>query len=199
MDKDLMFSSANQAWATRWATFNSIQKQLGRQYNLDPCCLKETAKCDNFITPEEDMFTVKNPLEYFEKESQIQMFVNPEYGRNQRKFVEHIANWCGYDNVIADVLIPTRTDTGLFHDVILPKATAIYFIKGRVTFGNDEYWEWLWGQEFVEGSGGVMKKNSLYKKYGKMNPAPFPSMVVSFGGKLDNSVVKYNTLVLDKG
>ena len=56
-----MFSSANQAWATRWDTFFSIEEQLNRDYNLDPCCLKETAKCENFLTPKQDMFTIKNP------------------------------------------------------------------------------------------------------------------------------------------
>ncbi|AUR86251.1 DNA N-6-adenine-methyltransferase [Vibrio phage 1.084.O._10N.261.49.F5] len=186
-----MFSSANQAWCTRWTTFNSIQEQLGREYNLDPCCLEETAKCDNFLTPKQDMFTIKNPLQRFEKETEIQMFVNPEYGRNQRKFVEHVADWCEYDNVIADVLIPARTDTALFHDVILPRATGVYFIKGRITFGSNEYWEMLWEKEYLDNG----KKNSLYQKHGKMSAAPFPSMIVSFGGDSD---FEYGTLKLDK-
>ncbi|AGH31960.1 DNA methyltransferase [Vibrio phage PWH3a-P1] len=170
-----MFSSENQQWATRWNTFYSIEEQLGRDYNLDPCCFEDTAKCENFLTPKQDMFTIKNPLDYFNKEESLQIFTNPEYGRNQRKFVEKVVDWCEYDNIIADVLIPSRTDTALYHDVILPKATSIRFVRGRITFGSDEYWEWVWSQEYING-----KKNSLFGKTGKINAAPFPSMVVSF-------------------
>lgn len=185
-----MFSSENQAWATRWGTFYSIQEQLGRDYNLDPCCLEDTAKCDNFLTPKQDMFTIKNPLEYFNKEETIQIFMNPEYGRNQKKFIEKVVDWCEYDNIIADVLIPARTDTSLYHDIILPKATSVRFIKGRITFGSDEYWEWVWSQEVINN-----KSNSLFGKIGKMNAAPFPSMVVSFG---ETNSFEYGTLQLPK-
>lgn len=190
MNNDLMFSSENQAWATRWDTFYSIQEQLGRDYNLDPCCFEETAKCDNFFTPKQDMFTIKNPLERFPAEDNIQMFVNPEYGRNQKKFVEKIIDWCEYDGIIADVLIPARTDTSLFHDIILNKATSIKFVKGRITFGSDEYWEWVWDQEFING-----KRNSLFSNIGKLNAAPFPSMVVTFG---EDTPLSYGTISLPK-
>lgn len=190
MDNNLMFSSENQAWATRWETYFSIQEQLGRDYNLDPCCFKETAKCENFLTPKQDMFTIKNPLDYFNHEEELQIFVNPEYGREQKKFVQKIVDWCEYDGIIADVLIPARTDTALFHEVILPKATGIKFVKGRITFGSDEYWEWVWEQEIINS-----KKNSLYGKHGKMNAAPFPSMVVSFGENTDSG---FGTIQLAK-
>ncbi len=189
-----MFSSANQCWATRWDTYNSIQEQLGRSYNLDPCCVAETAKCKNFLTPEQDMFTIENPLEYFANENKIEMFVNPPYGREQKKFVEKIVDWCQYDGVVADVLIPSRTDTTLYHDIIIPNATAIRFVRGRIIFGTDEYWEWLWEQEFLVNDG-VSKKNSLYQKYGKINAAPFASMVVSFG---DTDEFRYDSITLPK-
>ena len=191
MNNDLMFSSNNQQWATRWNTFHSIEEQLNRDYNLDPCCFEETAKCENFLTPEQDLFTVKNPLDYFDKESSLQIFMNPEYGRNQKKFVEKVVDWCEYDNIVADVLIPARTDTALYHDIILPKATSIRFVRGRITFGSDEYWEWLWEQETLDNG----KKNFLFGKHGKMNAAPFPSMVVSFG---EDKSFEYGTIVLPK-
>lgn len=190
MNNDLMFSSENQCWATRWETFHSIEEQLGRKYNLDPCCFEETAKCENFLTPKEDMFSVKNPLEHFLHLDQIQIFCNPEYGRAQAKFVEHIADWCEYDNVIADLLIPARTDTLLYHDLILEKATSIKFVKGRITFGSDEYWKDLWEQPFLNS-----KANKLYKKYGKTAPAPFPSMVVTFG---EDKPFEYGSISLPK-
>lgn len=189
MNKDLMFSSDNQKWATRWTTFKSIEKQLGRNYNVDPCCEATTAKCSNFITEEDDMFKVKSVKEHFGLE-RVQMFVNPEYGTMQKKFVGKVISLCEEDGVEADILIPSRTDTALFHDIILPKANAVYFVKGRITFGDDAYWEWVWQQEKINS-----KLNSLYGKTGKMNPAPFPSMIVSVGGK---GIFQMNTITLEK-
>jgi site-specific DNA-methyltransferase (adenine-specific) len=49
-------------------------------------------------------------------------------------------------------LIPARTDTRRFHNIILPYASEIRFIKGRLKFDKHK------------------------------NPAPFPSMVVVFRG-----------------
>ncbi len=192
MDNNLMFSSVNQVWATRWDTFHSIEEQLGRCYNLDPCCVKDTAKCKMFITDEMDLFSYDD-LSGFKQalDEDIQMFVNPPYGRDQKKFVEKIVDLCEYDNIVADVLIPARTDTALYHDIILPKATSIRFVRGRITFGSDEYWRWLWEQETLDNG----KKNSLFGKHGKMNAAPFPSMVVSFG---EDKPFEYGTIVLPK-
>lgn len=51
---------------------------------------------------------------------------------------------------MAVYLIPARTDTRWFHDLVLPRADEIRFIKGRLRFG------------------------------GAKNPAPFPTMVVIF-------------------
>lgn len=196
MNNDLMFSSVNQAWETRWHTFNQIQEKLGRNYNLDPCCEKETSKCDNFLTKEDDMFKVENPFKKMpEGTLSVNMFINPPYAREQKKFVEKVADWCEYDNIIADVLIPSRTGTQLFHDIILPKATSIYFIKGRLVFGEDSYWQWLWEQEFIDNGKGGLKKNTLYKKYNRRDAAPFDSMIVTFGEK---TPLKITDLVLDK-
>ena len=50
------------------------------------------------------------------------------------------------------MLIPARTDTAAFHDYIFPHAAEIVFIRGRLRFG------------------------------GSNAGAPFPSVVVRFGG-----------------
>ena len=61
------------------------------------------------------------------------------------------------------MLIPSRTDTIMFHDYILGKA-EIRFIKGRVNFEID----------------GVKSKD----------PAPFPSMVVIYRGGQETNEIK---------
>ena len=185
MNNSLHFSSAKQNWATRWNTFYSIQEELGRNYLIDPCCEKETAKCSLYITKEDDMFNVGRFRDHFKLAplEEVHCFANPEYNRQQVKFVKEFIRQTDLDgNLVIDCLIPAKPDTQLFHDVILKHATSISFIRGRLTFGSDAYWEELWEREFLEDG----RENTLYGKHGKMNPAAFPSMVVSFGEKLGN-------------
>lgn len=62
MDNRLMFSSANQAWATRWECYHQICKEFNnsRPFDLDPCAEDTTAKCDYFFTKDQDMFSITN-------------------------------------------------------------------------------------------------------------------------------------------
>lgn len=185
MNNSLHFSSAKQNWATRFGTFYSIQEELGRDYLIDPCAEHETAKCNLYITKEDDMFNVGLFRDHFKLDplEEVHVFANPEYSRQQVKFVKEFIRQTELDgNLVIDVLIPAKPDTQLFHDVILKHATSIRLIRGRLTFGSDAYWEELWEREFLEDG----RENTLYGKHGKMNPAAFPSMVVSFGEKLGN-------------
>lgn len=165
MNNDLMFSSENQKWATRWEFFNKWNERFN--FDLDVCASHGDQKCERYYSPEED--GLSKPWDGV-------FWCNPEYGREQVKWVN-----CGISQRASGVfLIPARTDTKLFHEILLPEQhkgyLGIEFIKGRITFGSDDYWRWVWDQEYLNG-----KKNSLYQKYGKMNPAPFPSMIVKCG------------------
>lgn len=52
MNTDVMFSSANDIWATPQDYFNEINKEFN--FNLDPCALPENAKCNKYFTPQID-------------------------------------------------------------------------------------------------------------------------------------------------
>ncbi|MGB2063547.1 MAG: DNA N-6-adenine-methyltransferase, partial [Marinomonas gallaica] len=47
-----MFSSENQAWATRWEYFNKWNDRF--KFTLDTCAGNGDQKCDEFFTPEQD-------------------------------------------------------------------------------------------------------------------------------------------------
>ncbi len=83
-------------------------------------------------------------------------WLNPPYSKGlQRKFVEK-AHQAAAGGSVVFMLLPARTDTRLFHDLIWqhPMVSKLTFLKGRITFiGADQ-------------------------------GAPFPSMVVQLG-KLD--------------
>jgi site-specific DNA-methyltransferase (adenine-specific) len=74
------------------------------------------------------------------------VFVNPPYGPGIRKWLERAG-----EADLAVFLLPARVDTRWFHDLVLPHAREIRFIRGRLKF------------------------------VGAKHPAPFPSMIVVFG------------------
>lgn len=78
---------------------------------------------------------------------------NPPYGRNIGEWVRRAHLAACAGNLVV-MLLPARTDTRWFHDYIYQNKNAeIRFIKGRLKFGG-----------------------------GAKNSAPFPSMIVVFGG-----------------
>ena len=173
MNNELMFSSKNQAWDTPQNIYDALDDEF--DFTLDPCCTTENCKCPDGFYYDDGVDGLK--AKWFGR-----VFMNPPYGREQYKWVRRANDLWMRNNGLELVvgLLPARTDTKLFHEFIwnteLSRAKEnieLHFLKGRITFGSEKYWRWVWEQEYIEG-----KKNKLYKKYGKKNPAPFPSMVV---------------------
>ena len=85
-------------------------------------------------------------------------FVNPPYSqlKSTRKKIGGLkkAHIEAQKGKLIVMLIPSRTDTSWFHDIILENNYRVKFLRGRVKFYNDE------------------KKKSV--------SAPFPSMIVIF-------------------
>ena len=74
------------------------------------------------------------------------VFCNPPFGPGIPKFMAKAR-----EALLAVFLVPARVDTKWFHEIALPFAREIRFIKGRLKFDGAE------------------------------NPAPFPCMLVIFG------------------
>ena len=138
-----------------WCTPRDFFDKLNKEFNftLDPCCMPKSALCKKYYTPDEDGLK----QDWFGEV----VFVNPPYGREIGKWVKKCYEEGQKENTIVVVLIPSRTDTRYFHNYILGKA-EIRFIKGRLKFIDLDY----------EGK----------EEDRKMSPAPFPSMLVIFGG-----------------
>ena len=52
MVSKVLFSSANEVWATPQDFFDKLNDEF--HFTLDPCALPDNAKCKNFFTPEDD-------------------------------------------------------------------------------------------------------------------------------------------------
>ena len=128
MSLQVHFSSASDRWATPRDVYQALDDEFC--FDFDPCPLDGT---------EDGLATL------YTRWDGRRVFCNPPYGPGIAKWLER-----GLEANLAVFLIPARTDTRWFHDIVLPKAKEIRFIKGRLKFGD------------------------------AVNAAPFPSMIVVF-------------------
>ena len=131
------FSSKSIHWRTPEKLYKELNKEF--QFDFDPCPFK-TKKEDglnkkwgkrvycNPPHPDIYCFILKALLEIRRKNSEIVVF-----------------------------LLPVRSDSDWFHDLVLPNYEEIRLIRGRIKFEKD--------------------------KHGKLNNAPFPSCIIIFKKK----------------
>lgn len=115
-------------WQTPDPLFWSLDAEF--DFTLDPCCTKETAKCQKFYTPDDDGLAQSWKGE--------RVFCNPPYSRgNIDKWVEKMHNE-RYDAELIVGLLPVSTSAKWFHKWIYRKS-EIRFLKGRVRFVGAPY------------------------------------------------------------
>ena len=112
-----------------YKTFNINEKtpsgfysQLNNEFNFnfDPCPLKENPDFDGLQT-----------------DWGKRCYINPPYGKAIRGWLEKGLSEIQKGNTeLAVFLLPAYTDVKWFHEVVLPKAIEIRFIKGRLKFGE---------------------------------------------------------------
>jgi phage N-6-adenine-methyltransferase len=144
---DIHYSSKKSDWETPDDFFEVFHEIL--KFDLDVCAREDNSKLPNFISPEMDSF--KTPWTGC-------CWMNPPYGRGT-KDTPGTGDWVrlAVDNVNkgncdrAVILIPSRTDTKYFQQLIFKEASWVFFVAGRLKFG------------------------------GSKDSAPFPSAVIGFG------------------
>ena len=139
--------SKSQKWTTPLSFIKWLENKLYSSIELDVCADENNHKAPRYFTEEDNALKQNWIAEH--------AFMNPPF-ELQLQFFEHAIDQVMVENTCHNLwaLVPARTDTKLFHDLIIPNAHAIYFIKGRFKFG---------GHNNVKGSN-----------------APFPSMLVHF-------------------
>jgi phage N-6-adenine-methyltransferase len=130
MVSEALFTSNKDEWSTPQNLFDQLNQEF--HFILDPCCTKENAKCGNIFTKVEDGLKQDWNIGTEGKNS---VFVNPPFSKYKKwiyKAYEESKKGC---TVVC--LIASRTDTHIFHDVIIPYS-KIRFIKGRLKFGGSK-------------------------------------------------------------
>lgn len=138
-------SFEREAQKDEWLTPPHILAALG-EFDLDPC-----APIGRPWDTANKHYTVAD--DGLNKEWEGRVFCNPLYGRETQKWLNQCAI---HDNAIA--LVFARTETRMFFDSIWQQATAIFFIKGRLSFYS------------VDGvKGGTAGAPSVLVAYGRNN------------------------------
>ena len=162
-----------QKWGTPISFIEYLEKvMIGSELDLDVCANSHNHKAVKYFTEEDNALTQDWVAE--------NAFMNPPFGHGgklQKQFFEHAVDEVHVMNNCHNLwaLVPARTDTKLFHDIIVPNAETIYLIKGRFNFKS---------------------ANNI-----KGANAPFPSMLVHFTCVEEeqyNAIPKIQTLELDK-
>jgi len=139
-----LFTSNSQTWETPQWLFDKLDEVF--KFDLDVCALDDSAKCKKYYTPEDDALI---------QEWKGVCWMNPPYDRNlQPKFLEKAKEETKKKAKQVVCLIPARTDTKSWQDIIFKNGVAFCFVKGRLKFGDGE------------------------------GAAPFPSAIVVFGDNL---------------
>jgi len=152
--QDVLMSSGDDEGSSDWETpqafFDILDEKLG-PFTLDAAATAKNTKCARYYSSRHN--ALEQPWKvYGLGQASGVTFCNPPYGKGLGKWIEH-----GYRESVKHkqrvvMLLPARTDTIWYHDIVMPFAGAVYFVRGRVRF----------------------------KMPGKKNSATFPSIVVVF-------------------
>jgi phage N-6-adenine-methyltransferase len=146
MSQEVHFMSERQDWGTPRAFLEWLESDRSWTPNLDAAASIRNAKAPHFFTEDDDSLS---------KDWFGDVWLNPPFGNELPKFMKKCAEQIKRKEVRSImVLIPARTDTKWFHEIVMPHAYLIYLIKGRFNFRVDNA---------VEGAN-----------------APFPSMLVLY-------------------
>jgi hypothetical protein len=98
--------------------FNQLDEEF--HFDFDPCPLKDNPDFDGLL------------IDWGKR-----CYINPPYGKAIRGWLEKALLEIQKGNTeLAVFLLPSYTDVKWFHEVLLPKAYEIRFLKGRLKFGE---------------------------------------------------------------
>lgn len=106
---------------TRWLTPPSLVHALG-EFDLDPC----GAPGHHLAT---ETYLIDDGQDGLALPWHGRVWLNPPYGKQAEPFLQRLA-----DHGNGTALIFARTETKSFHQHVWGRATALLFMKGRVTF-----------------------------------------------------------------
>jgi len=118
-----VFSSASTEWGTPQDFFKIMDLEYG-PFDLDVCASKTNAKVKRYFD---------KAIDGLNRSWKGTCWCNPPYGRDIRRWILKSKQQSKKHGSTVVLLLPARTDTKWFHELVLGQA-YIKFIKGRLKF-----------------------------------------------------------------
>jgi phage N-6-adenine-methyltransferase len=127
--RQVLHSSKSNDWGTPKALFDEWNERWG-PFNLDPCTSPDNPLGTKYFFTEKDNGLVQDWSKFglF-----IRFFMNPPYGREGSKWVLKAHEETQHHFIQGVALLPSRTGTRWFQNIILPNYEII-FLPGRIRF-----------------------------------------------------------------
>ena len=124
---DPCLSSGNGEWRTPPYLFHRLNREFG-PFTVDAAASEGNALVPRFWTPKDD--GTRQPW------AGETVWCNPPYSTPmQGRFIKR-ASLCEADTAV--LLVPARTDTRAWHDLVMRRASEIRFLRGRLRFSEAE-------------------------------------------------------------
>jgi len=145
-----------------WATPSYVYDPLNKEFNFDfdPCPYDPTVRHPSADLPVAEAWRqpamfgatqeIGSAVSFDGLDPAVvwgeRNFINPPYSQELKEaFIARAANEAA-SGALCVLLIPASVSTAVFHDVILPNASEIRFLRGRVAFvGYNTRGEWTEG------------------------------------------------------
>ncbi|KKM02068.1 hypothetical protein LCGC14_1788200 [marine sediment metagenome] len=154
-----MYSSDRQDWATPWSVFNELNAEF--RFTLDPCASAGNAKCKQYFTEEDNGLT--------QSWTGHTVFMNPPYGKDIKDWVYKAKTESHLRTHVNKLIAETSYPSG--------KRTIVVGLLPART-------DTRWFHDHVYGKSQIRFLKGRIKFEGATNSAPFPSMVVIWGGRI---------------
>jgi site-specific DNA-methyltransferase (adenine-specific) len=118
--------SRSQEWGTPYSIYQPLHEEFG--FTLDAAATAENAKCVRFYSAKDDALA---------QEWRGTVWCNPPFARAE-EFVRKAEREAYYGRATTVMLIPVRSHTAWWHDVVVPRA-EIRWIRDRFKFVGAPY------------------------------------------------------------
>lgn len=182
------YSSDRHDWGTPRALFDVLHQR--HRFELDVAANAANHKLHNWLGPDHPVEGFRDALAL--EWQGLRCWMNPPYGRQIGAWVEKAEAESLLGSLVV-CLLPARTDTAWWHDIVMKEACRVEFIRGRLAFD-------------LPGCARLCKScaHNAARKKGrpacpvhrdrpgtegycsgwKAFPAPFPSAVVTFSAEM---------------
>ncbi len=115
-----LMSSNSAEWRTPRGLFLALHAEHG--FTLDAAATHGNTQLPRYFTAKEDGLA--------QDWSGHRVWLNPPYGKMVPLWMAKAAT----AQTLVVVLVPARTDTAWWHEWVLPRATQVAYVRGRLTF-----------------------------------------------------------------